>query len=76
MNTLGVSLLIAIWLVIAVSIVALVIEFCHIEKALRKRRRIRKDRNTQFIYRDYCIGCRKEIPTESGHVCEDCGGAQ
>jgi len=75
MNTLGVSLVIAIWLVIAVSIVALVIEFCHIERAIRKRRR-RKPHNTQFIYRDYCIGCRSEIPTESGHVCEDCGGAQ
>jgi len=76
MNIIGISLLIAIWLVIAASIVALAIEFYHIERAIRKRRQTLKDRNTQFVYRDYCIGCRTEIPTESGHVCEDCGGAQ
>jgi len=22
--------------------------------------------------RDYCLGCRREIPTESGHLCTSC----
>jgi hypothetical protein len=76
MNIIGISLLIAIWTVIAAAIASLVAEFVSIERSLRRRRRTRKDRNTQFIYRDYCIGCRTEIPTESGHICEDCGGVK
>jgi len=24
------------------------------------------------IERSYCLGCRREIPTESGHVCPSC----
>jgi hypothetical protein len=48
---------------------------CECRRIMRKRREY-KPHNTQFIYRDYCIGCRRDIPTESGHVCERCGGGQ
>ena len=26
--------------------------------------------------RDYCLGCRREMRTESGQVCGKCGGVQ